>query len=138
MKSANIEELSALSSVAGPQITRAEIETREHIQEMNRVMIQIAATSASERRKRSQEALQAVAGVSGVENKLAAVWSRATIAQRHIAVTSAGIPKERANDALAKFNAFEKTRMWTTLDELIDGLIAIQKCLLNSPIQTIN
>jgi hypothetical protein len=135
MKTPDHVELSSLAKAAGPQLTRAELDTHKILREMTSIVRQIADTPASVRMERTRKALQAIGGVSAIEPRRAAIWSRARLPLRRIACMSANIDKERANDALAKFNAFERTRIWTALDDLIDGLIEIQKCMSSSTIE---
>lgn len=129
MKTPDNTELAALSAVIGPRITQAEIETQRLIADMDRVAAQIDATPLDVRRERVAAVLAGIIPACDAEAVRAAYWSRTPLAARRVASMCAGFPKERANDALQKFNAFERTRIWTALDNLIDDLRQIQKCM---------
>jgi hypothetical protein len=58
-----------------------------------------------------------------------AVGLLAPAGARQVAVLSAGLPKDRAKDALSKFNAFERGIVWIALQKLIADLGQIQKCM---------
>lgn len=59
----------------------------------------------------------------------AAHWSGLSIAVRRIAVMSANLPKERADDALSKFNAFERGRINLCIERLKREMEIIAKCM---------
>ena len=122
-------ELQALSSVHGPQMTQLEIDTKILLDERREHFRQMQETKAEVKKQRIENLLKQISQVASIESSRAAMWNRATVAQRRIACMCANIPKERANDSLTKFNAFERTRIWTALDELVDGLVNIKKCM---------
>jgi hypothetical protein len=59
----------------------------------------------------------------------AAFWIRVPLGVRTVAVMSAGLKKGRAEDALSKFNAFERGLVWVALSKLIADLQTVQKCM---------
>lgn len=132
MQSPNIIELQALASVqsvSSPRETYLEAQTKIVLEERREFARRIADTKIELRKKRIENLLKQIDPLSSIESIRAAMWNRATIAQRRIACMCANLPKERADDALIKFNAVERTKIWTALDDLVDGLQGIQKCM---------
>ena len=126
---ANRTELAALAQVAGPQLTAAEIETKKLIAEMERVEAQIAATPPDVRMERSAAVLSGILTPADAEAVRAFYWSKAKLSARRVAVMAGNMPKERADDALAKFNAFERGRVHVEIEKLISELRQIQRCM---------
>ena len=59
----------------------------------------------------------------------AAHWNRLPIGVRRIAVMSANLPKERADDTLNKFTALERGRINICVQRLIKNLEIIGRCM---------
>lgn len=104
-------ELAAVAAVAGPQLTKAELETKAFLAEMDIVCAQINATPREQRMERAAAVLATIATPADVEAVRAAYWMRLPMAARMVAVMSARMPKERASDALCKFDALERGRI---------------------------
>ncbi|WP_139144684.1 hypothetical protein [Janthinobacterium sp. MP5059B] len=122
-------ELAAVAAVAGPTLTKQELETRAFLAEMDAVSAQINATPREQRMERSAAVLAMIATPADVEAIRAAYWTRVPLAARMVAVMSARMPKERARDALNKFNALERGRIWVELDKLQGNLSVVKKCM---------
>lgn len=122
-------ELSALAAVSGPQITRAEIETKALLADMDRVAAQIAATHPDVRMERCAAVLAGIVSPADAEAVRAAFWSRTRLSARRVAVMAGNLPKERADDALNKFDAFERGRIHVEIEKLINDLRQVQKCM---------
>ncbi len=129
MQSPNMIELQALSLVQGPRLTQLEIDTQILLDERSAALRKVNETKEAVKRQRIEHCLQQIDRVASIESLRAATWNRATVAQRRIACMCANLPKERADDALTKFDAFERTKIWTALDDLVDGLVNIKKCM---------
>lgn len=122
-------ELAALAQVAGVQLTPAEIETQKLIAEMARVNAEIAATPPDVRMERSAAVLAGIVTPADAEAVRSHYWSKAKLSARRVAVMAGNMPKERADDALAKFNAFERGRVHVEIEKLIAELRQIQRCM---------
>ena len=122
-------ELAAVAAVAGPTLTKQELETRAFLAEMDAVSAQINATPREQRMERSAAVLAMISTPADVEAIRAAYWARVPLAARMVAVMSARMPKERARDALNKFNALERGRIWVELDKLQGNLSVVKKCM---------
>ncbi|MFZ6732247.1 hypothetical protein ACO0LG_10025 [Undibacterium sp. Ji42W] len=59
----------------------------------------------------------------------AAHWNRLSIAVRRIAVMSANLPKERADDTLNKFTALERGKINVAMRRLMNEMEVISKCM---------
>jgi hypothetical protein len=122
-------ELRALAAVAGPTLTPAEMETRKLLDDMDAVARHIDSIPREQRMERSAAVLAQIVKPADAEAVRAAYWLRLPLAVRMVAVMSARLPKERANDALNKFDAFERGIMWRSLERLIADLHVTQKCM---------
>lgn len=122
-------ELAALAAVAGPRATTQEIETSAYLAEFSAICQQIADTPADVRMERVQAVRDCLVRPADAEAVRAAFWLRMPMGVRTVAVMSAGLNKARAEDALSKFNAFERGRVWIALDKLIADLRTVQKCM---------
>jgi hypothetical protein len=125
-------ELSALARVNGPVLTEAEIETQRWCDEQRELSKQIEATPKAVRRERCDAALALLKeGVSlaDIEAVRAHYWRASSIPARRVAMMAANLPKERADDALAKFDGLERGRVHLAIDRLIGQLEKIKKCM---------
>lgn len=122
-------EMAAVAAVAGPQLTKAELETKAFLAEMDAVSAQINATPREVRMERSAAVLATIATPADIEAVRAAYWTRLPLAARMVAVMSARMPKERARDALCKFDALERGRIWVEVEKLRGHLAMAQKCM---------
>jgi hypothetical protein len=122
-------ELAALERAADPRLTRAELETKAFLAEMDIISEQINNTPRDVRMERSAAVLAQIVSVADAEAVRAAYWMRVPLPARMVAVMSARLPKERANDALMKFDALERGRIWRELEKLIGHLTVTQKCM---------
>lgn len=122
-------ELAAVAQVAGPQLTAAELETKRFLAEMDVISEQINKTPRDVRMERSAAVLAMIVTPADAEAVRAAYWLRVPLAARMVAVMSARMPKERAKDALYKFNALERGRIWVELEKLMGNLQVAQKCM---------
>ncbi len=77
--------------------------------------------------EQSKAALMLCMRKSDIEAVRAHYWTSARLAARRVAVLSANIPKERADDPLTKFSAFERDRINASIKALIDDLQKIQR-----------
>lgn len=68
----------------------------------------------------------------------AAYWNRLPLAVRRVAVMSANLPKERAEDTLNKFTALERGRVNISVQRLIKDLQDIGRCMQCGDIPTPN
>jgi hypothetical protein len=128
MKAERIE-LAALAAVAGPRPTPQEIATSVYLAEFAAVCRQIADTPAEDRIERVQAVRNLLVRPADAEAVRAAFWIRVPLGVRTVAVMSAGLKKGRAEDALCKFNAFERGLVWVALSKLIADLQTVQKCM---------
>ena len=128
MKTARTEYV-ALARAAGPQITPLEIETQRILADMDRTAAQIAATPPDVRLERSAAVLAGIVSPADAEAVRAHYWGKTRTAARRVAVMAGNLPKERADDALAKFNAFERGRIHIEIEKLIAELRQVQKCM---------
>jgi hypothetical protein len=138
MQSPNAFELLALSSAQCPRETYLEAQTKIVLAERREFSRRIADTKMEIKKARIDACLRQIDAKQSLASLQAAVWNRATLAQRRIACMCANIDKDRANDSLTKFDAFERTKMWTALDDLIDGLVNIQKCMTGGKVPQSN
>jgi len=122
-------ELNALARVAGPQLNASEIETARYLAEYAEACKQHDATPREVRMERVQAVRDLLINPADAEAVRAAYWMRAPMAARMVAVMSAKLPKERASQALMKFDAFERVQIWEALQKLVADLGAIQKCM---------
>lgn len=122
-------ELVAVAAVAGPQLTPLELETKAFLAEMDVISAQINATPREQRMERGAAVLATIATPADVEAVRAAYWMRLPMAARMVAVMSARMPKERASDALCKFDALERGRIWCEVAKLRANLEVVQKCM---------
>ena len=123
------KEFAAVAAVAGPQLTKAELETKAFLAEMDAVSAQINATPREVRMERAAEVLAMIATPADIEAVRAAYWTRLPLAARMVAVMSARMPKERASQALHTFDALERGRIWIEIDKLRANLDVAQKCM---------
>ena len=96
---------------------------------MDAVSAQINATPREVRMERAAAVLATIATPADVEAVRAAYWMRLPLAARMVAVMSARMPKERASDALCKFDALERGRIWCEVAKLRAHLEVVQKCM---------
>lgn len=122
-------ELAALAAAAGPQHSTQEIQTAAYLAEFAEVCRQIDATPMEVRQERVQAVRAALIRPADAEAVRASFWLRAPIAARMVAVMSVRLPKERANDALSKFDALERGLIWVALNKLVGELQMVQKCM---------
>lgn len=122
-------ELLAVAAVAGPQLTRAELETKAFLADMDIISAHIEAMPREQRMERSAAVLAQIVRPADAEAVRAAYWMRAPLPARMVAVMAARLKKERANDALATFNALERGMVWMELEKLLANLATIQKCM---------
>ncbi|MES2367184.1 MAG: hypothetical protein V4563_15005 [Pseudomonadota bacterium] len=132
------KELSMLAAVSGPQQTRAEAETEKLLQEWKEVNAQVAAVPQDVRMERCAAVLSGMVSAADAEAVRAAYWNRTRLAARRVAVMAGGLPKERADDALAKFDALERGRIHLEIEKLIADLRQIQKCMNGGHVTTGN
>lgn len=128
MKAERIE-LAALAQAAGPQRTAQEIETAAYLADFADTCRKIAETPQDVRMERVQAVRELIVKPADAEAVRASFWLRAPIAARMVAVMSARLPKERANDALMTFDALERGLIWCALDKLVGELGLVQKCM---------
>jgi hypothetical protein len=128
MKAERIE-LAALAAVAGPQRTQQELETSVYLADFAAACRAVDDTPLDVRQERIQAVKELLVTPSDAEAVRAAYWMRAPLPARMVAVMSAKLPKERANDALMKFDAFERGTIWNALQKLVGELGIIQKCM---------
>ena len=129
-------ERAALLSVVGPQRTPEEINTYAYLAEFAAVCEQVARVPEEVRQERVQALRAIVARPVDVEAMRAAFWMRAPLAARMVAVMAARLPKERANDALNKFDALERGLIWVALERLMSDLTQVQKCMQGGAMPT--
>lgn len=122
-------ELAALAQAAGPQRTAQEIETAAYLADFAAVCERVAATPREERMERVQAVRDLLVRPADAEAVRAALWMRAPLPARMVAVMSARLPKERAADALNTFDAFERGTIWCALEKLVAQLGVVQKCM---------
>lgn len=67
------------------------------------------------------EALSLLHKASNKEAVQAAHWAGLEPEFKLFVVWRAGLAKERANDALAKFNAFERKKIWQVMEKTINA-----------------
>jgi hypothetical protein len=127
MKSERIE-LAALAKAHGPMLNTREIETAQYLAEFAEVCKRIDDTPVEIRMERVHAVRAGLVRPADAEAVRAAFWLRAPLAARMVACLAAKLPKERASDALCKFNAFERGTMWVALNKLIGELQMLQKC----------
>lgn len=128
MKAERIE-LAALAAASGPQRTAQEIETAAYLAEFVAACRQVADTPIDVRHERVQAVRDLLVRPTDAEAMRAAVWLRAPIGARMVAVLSAKLPKERAGDALNTFDALERGLVYVSLEKLVRELGLIQKCM---------
>ncbi len=128
MKSERIE-LAALAAVNGPVRTPQEIETARYLADFTEACRQVNDTPMEVRQERIDAVRNLLVRPADAEAVRAAFWLRAPMAARMVAVMSAKLPKERATDALMKFDAFERGTIWVELQKLIGDLTLVQKCM---------
>lgn len=126
-------ELRAFSAVAGPTLTSAEIETRKLLDDMDAVAHHIDTIPRETRMERSAAVLAQIVKPADAEAVRAAYWLRLPLGIRTIAVLAAQMPKERANDALNKFDCFQRGLMWRAIERMLADLQVVQKCMNGGP-----
>ena len=114
MKSERIER-AALAAVAGVRRTPQEIETAAYLADFAAACKAHDETPVDVRQERVQAVRDMLVRAKDAEAVRAAYWLRAPLSARMVAVMSARLPKDRASDALNKFDAME--------------LETIQKCM---------
>jgi hypothetical protein len=130
MAGAHQNELAALARAAlRPQFTPLEIETQIRLAEADDITRRINDTPADVKLERTLSALEAIRDFSSIEHRRASSWAKVSARARRIAVALIGSPKERANEDLKRFNAFDRGRIWCEIDSLIADLQRIQKCM---------
>lgn len=122
-------ELSAIGAISGPQITRAELETKKYIAEMTQVAAEIAATPKDVKAERGAAALAAIRQKSDMEAVRAAFWTGASLPAKKVALMAARLQKERAGDTLNKFDALERGLTFIAIEKLIKDLEVIKRCM---------
>lgn len=122
-------ELAALAAVSGPRATPQEIATSVYLAEFAAICAEIDATPVEIRMERVHAVKAGLVRPADAEAVRAAFWLRMPMGVRTVAVMSAGLKKARAEDALCKFNAFERGRVWVSLNRLIGDLQMVQKCM---------
>jgi hypothetical protein len=70
-----------------------------------------------------------ILGFKDREAVRAAHWIRLPLAARRVAVMCANLPKERADDALDKFNAFERGQINLAVIRLMRDLEQVKKAM---------
>jgi len=128
MKAEQIE-LAALAAAVPAARSRLEIETYTFLADFAEACRKVAETPEDVRIERVQAVRDALVRPSDAEAVRAAFWLRAPLSARMVAVMAARLPKERANDALNTFNAFERGSVWVALNRLLGELQMIQKCM---------
>lgn len=126
MKAERIE-LAALHA-ATIQRSAQEINTYAYLAEFAEVCRRVDETPQEIRMERVQAVRDHLVRPADAEAVRAAFWLRSPLAARMVACMAAKLPKERASDALCKFNAFERGTMWNALNKLIGELQIVQKC----------
>jgi hypothetical protein len=126
MKAERIE-LAALQA-ATVQRPPQEINTYAYLAEFAAIHQSIIDTPAEVRMERVQAVRDQLIRPADAEAVRAAFWLRTPLAARMVACMAAKLPRERASDALCKFNAFERGTMWVALNKLIGELQLVQKC----------
>jgi hypothetical protein len=129
MKLVHSAEINALLKFNGPRLTRAEIETQIHLKRESEITEQINATPFEVRMRRAREAMAKIDHAKNIEASRAGMWSKIPLFAKKIACRCAEVSQDRAGNELHQFNAFERTRIWTALDDLIDQLSMVQKCM---------
>jgi len=122
-------ELAALARAAGPQLNNQEAETYAYLATFAEACRQVAETPQDVRMERVQAVRDLIVKPADAEAMRAAFWLRAPLSARMVAVMSARLPRERANDALNTFDAMERGLMWCALDKLMGELSLIQRCM---------
>lgn len=128
MKSERIE-LAALARAAGPQLNAQEVETQRILADFAEACRQHDETPREVRMERIAAVRELLVRPADAEAVRAAYWLRAPLPARMVAVMAARLPKERAKDALMKFDAFERGTIWNALQALMGDLATIQKCM---------
>jgi hypothetical protein len=128
MKAEHIE-LAALAAAVPAARSRMEVETYVFLAEYTEACRTVAETPMETRMERVQAVRDALVRPSDAEALRAAFWLRAPLAARMVAVMSAKLHKDRANDALSTFDAFERGLVWIALNKLLGELAMVQKCM---------
>jgi hypothetical protein len=76
-----------------------------------------------------KEAICTLRGLSDIEAVRAAHWQGLNHAARMVAVWQAGMPKERANDALKTFTAIERRKIMRAVTEFARQFDILKKCM---------
>lgn len=126
-------EMRAVAAVNGPVLNTTELETRRLLDDLDVVAQQINSIPKEQRMERSAAVLAQIVKPADAEAVRAAYWLRLPLAVRMVAVMSAKLPKERANDALSKFDAFQRGSMWRSIERLVADLLVVQKCMNGGP-----
>jgi hypothetical protein len=114
----------------GPHRSPQEIDTYAYLAEFSANCAQIDGTPMEVRQERVQAVRDALVRQSDAEAARAALWLRAPLSARMVAVMSAKLQKERAHDALNKFDAFDRGSVWVALNRLLGELQTVQKCMV--------
>ena len=122
-------ELSAIAYVSGPLITPAELATKQLIAEMDAVEAQIAATPKDVRLERSAAVLAGIVTAADAEAVRSLYWTKTPLAARRVACMAGNLHRDRANDALKKFDALDRGIVHLALDRLIHDLQNLQRCM---------
>jgi hypothetical protein len=125
---AEFQELAALAA-ALPRRSLQEIETAVFLADFTEACRKVAEVPHEVRQERVQAVRDALVRPSDAEALRAAFWLRAPLSARMVAVMSAKLHKDRANDALSTFDAFERGRVWVALEKLLGELAMVQKCM---------
>lgn len=129
MKTDRLQLAAIAAAVAGPQRTAQEIETSAYLADFAAVCRRVAETPLDVRQERVQAVRDLLVRPADAEAVRAAFWMRATLSARMVAVMSAGLPKDRASDALMTFSAMERGKVWCALQKLVGELGIVQKCM---------
>ena len=128
MKTERIE-LAALAAVAGVQHTAQEIATAAYLAEFAAACRQVAETPQDVRMERVQAVRDLIIRPADAEAVRAAFWMRSPLGARMVAVMLVRLPRERANDALHTFDAFQRGTMFNAIEKLVGELRLIQRCM---------
>lgn len=128
MKTERIER-AALAAVAGVQHTAQEIETAAYLAEFVAACRQVAETPQDVRMERVQAVRDLIIRPADAEAVRAAFWMRTPLAARMVAVMSIRLPRQRAEDALHTFDAFQRGQMWCAIEKLTGELSLVQRCM---------
>jgi hypothetical protein len=129
MRTTRHEHAAVARAVPAPRVTRAEAETQALIAEWDALAVAVAQIPREVQMERAAAVLAHCVTPADAEAVRAAFWLRLPLPARMVVVMSARLPKERANDALSTFDAFERGTMWRTIEALQGNLAVAQKCM---------